>query len=120
MPVFSRLRNDILVLTADGDYTPAELARVGAKALGEQDEGVRAPVLLDLSGAAGLDQKSPESLTAEGAALAPHRDRISRLAVVVSSRFAPLFDGDGPFAGAVGVAVKPWTSHADARAWLAS
>lgn len=120
MPVFSRLKNDILVLTADGDYTPGELARVGATAFGQRDGDAPGPVLLDLSGAAGLDRKSPESLTAEGAALAAHGERISRLAVVVSSRFTPLFDGGGPFAEAVGVEVKPCTSHADAREWLAT
>jgi hypothetical protein len=120
MPVFSRVKNDILVLTADGDYTPAELARVLATAFRKQDQEAPAPVLLDLSGAAGLDGKSSESLKAEGAALAAHSDRIGRLAVVVPSRFAGLFDGDGPFASAVGVAVKPCTSHADAREWLAS
>lgn len=118
MPVFSRLKNDILVLTADGDYTPGELARVGATAFGQQDGSAPGPVLLDLSGAAGLDRKSPESLTAEGAALAAHGPRIRRMAVVVPSRFGALFDADGPFASAVGVEVKPFTSHADARAWL--
>jgi hypothetical protein len=120
MPVFSRIRDGILVLTADGDYTPGELARVGATAFGQRDADGSEPVLLDLSGAAGLELKSPEAVAAEGAALAAHRDRISRLAVVVSPRHAHLFDGDGPFAEAAGVRVEPCPSHTAAREWLAS
>lgn len=120
MPVFSRVKNDILVLTADGDYTPGELARVGARAFGNHEHPGPGPVLLDLSGAAGLDHKSPESLAAEGAALAAHRDQISRLAVVVSSRFSDLFAEEGPFAKAVGVQVGACLSHSEAKAWLNS
>ena len=119
MPVFARVKEHVLVLTADGDYTPGELARVGARALGESDDLSPQPVLLDLGGAAGLENKSPESLTAEGAAIAEHRDRISKLAVVVATRFAEHFDAGGPFAQAVGVAVRPCPSHAEAMAWLA-
>lgn len=120
MPVFSRVKDDILVLTADGDYTPGELERVGGRAFGDREHPAPGPVLLDLSGAAGLDHKSPESLTAEGAALAAHRDRISRLAVVVSSQFSDLFAADGPFAQAVGVRVGTYLSHGEAKAWLNS
>lgn len=120
MPVFSRVKNDVLVLTADGDYTPGELARVGARAFGDREHAGPGPVLLDLSGAAGLDHKAPESLAAEGAALAAHRDRISRLAVVVSSQFSDLFAAKGPFARAVGVEVGTCVSHNEAKAWLNS
>lgn len=120
MPVFSRVKGDVLVLTADGDYTPGELARVGARAFGDREHPGPGPVLLDLSGAAGLDHKSAESLTAEGAALAAHRDRISRLAIVVSSQFADLFSAEGPFAKAVGVEVAACLSHSEAKAWLNS
>lgn len=117
MPVFTRVKDDIVVLTADGDYTPGELARVGARALGNHEE-TAVPVLLDLSGAAGLEHKTPESLAAEGAALAAHRDRVSRLAVVVSSRFDGMFAPGEPFAEAIGVDIRTFSSHADARAWL--
>lgn len=120
MPVFSRVKDDILVLTADGDYTPGELARVSARAFGDHDHRAPGPVLLDLSGAAGLDHKSPESLAAEGAALAAHRDRISRLAVVVSGQFSDLFAAKGPFAKAVGVQVAACLSHSEAKVWLNS
>lgn len=120
MPVFSRVKNDILVLTADGDYTPGELARVGARAFDHREHPGPGPVLLDLSGAAGLDHKSPESLAAEGAALAAHRDRISRMAIVVSSQFADLFSEEGPFTKAIGVEVAACLSHSEAKTWLNS
>jgi len=118
MPVFTRRKDDVLVLTADGDYTPGELARIGARAFGDPDQPPKGPVVLDLSGAAGLEAKSGESLAAEGAALAAHRDRITRLAVVVAGRLGGLFAPDGPFALAVGVEVQAWPSHRDAIAWL--
>ncbi|MDZ7780503.1 MAG: hypothetical protein U5R14_11330 [Gemmatimonadota bacterium] len=116
MPVFTRHKDAVLVLTADGDYTPGELERVGARAFDHR--GDPGPVILDLSGAAGLETKSAESLAAEGTALATHRDRISRLAVVVSSRFADLFEADAPFVAAVGVDVRACPSHGDAVRWL--
>lgn len=116
MPVFTRHKGDVLVLTADGDYTPGELERVGARALDGRE--APSPVILDLSGAAGLETKSAESLTLDGTALAAQRDRISRLAVVVSSRFADLFAAGGPFVAAVGVDVRAYPSHGDALRWL--
>jgi len=120
MPVFARLKDDVLVITADGDYTPGELARVGARAFEEHPSRTAVPVLLDLSGAAGLESKPPETLREEGTALAGHRDRVSRLAVVVASRFTGLFERDGSFADAVGVMVRPFPAHAEAVSWLTS
>ena len=118
MPVFARLKDDVLVITADGDYTPGELARVGSRAFEEHGSRAVMPVLLDLSGAAGLESKTPEALSAEGGSLAAHRDRISRLAVVVSKRFVGLFEADGSFAEAMGVTARPFPSHTEAMSWL--
>ena len=118
MPVFTRIKEDVLVLAADGDYTPGELARVGARAFDDHAAPPAARVLLDLSGAAGLEAKSTEVLIAEGTALAAHRDKIARLAVVVASRHSDLFEPGGPFAEAIGVEVRPCPSHADAITWL--
>jgi hypothetical protein len=118
MPVFTRIKEDVLVLTADGDYTPGELARVSARAFDDHTAPPAARVLLDLSGAAGLEAKSPEALMAEGTALAAHRNKIARLAVVVASRYSGLFEPGGPFAEAAGVTVRPCPSHADAITWL--
>ena len=36
MPVFTRYKDEVLVLTADGDYTAGELERVGARAFAEK------------------------------------------------------------------------------------
>lgn len=118
MPVFTRIKEDVLVLTADGDYTPGELARVGARAFDDPTTPPAARVLLDLSGAAGLEAKSAEALRAEGTALAPHRDKIARIAVVVASRYSDLFEPGGAFAEAIGVEVRPCPSHTDAITWL--
>lgn len=120
MPVFARLKDDVLVITADGDYTPGELARVGARAFEDHPSRTAIPVLLDLSGAAGLESKAPDALREDGTALAAHRDRISRLAVVVASRFTGLFDPDGSFSEAVGVMARPFPTHTEAVSWLKS
>lgn len=118
MPMFTRRKDDVLVLTADGDYTPGELARVCANSLEAHGNPEAGPVLFDLSGAAGLEGKSRDSLAAEGTTLAAHGDRIARLAVVVSTRHADLFAPDGPFALAVGLPTRTFHSHRDATAWL--
>lgn len=118
MPVFTRVRDGVLVLTADGDYTPGELQRVGARAFESEDAAAPRPLVLDLSGAAGLETKTDEALRAEGEALAAHRGRISRVAVVVSSRFAERYDGAGAFARSVGVETRACPSHAAALEWV--
>ncbi|MEX2466514.1 MAG: hypothetical protein WD995_06360 [Gemmatimonadota bacterium] len=118
MPVFTRIKEDVLVLTADGDYTPGELARMSARAFDDHAAPPAALVLLDVSGAAGLESRSPEAMIAEGTALAAHRNRISKLAVVVSSRFNGLFDEGGAFVQTVGVDVGAFPSHAEAMDWL--
>lgn len=117
MPVFTRYKDEVLVLTADGDYTAGELERVGARAFAGGD-GTPAPLLLDLSGAAGLDHHGPDDLTATGEAIGAHRRHISRLAVVVPGAFAPHFGPGGAFARAAGVDVRACPSHAEALAWL--
>lgn len=116
MPVFTRIKHDVLVLTADGDYTAGELERVGARALASAEAA--APLLLDLSGAAGLEGKDADEIAAAGRAIAGLAAHVSRLAVVVGSRHAPRFDGDSDFARAAGVPTRAWTSYADALAWL--
>jgi hypothetical protein len=118
MPVFSRFRNGVLTLTVDGDYTANELRRVGFSAFEADDAPAKLPVLLDLSGAAGLAKKSQAELAATGAFFGAYRDRLSGVAVVASSDVGPLFDEHSGFASEAGVTVKVCTSHADANAWL--
>ena len=119
MPVFSRVRDGVLVLTVDGDYTANELRRVGFKAFEAADTPQRVPVLLDLSGAAGLMNKSPAELAATGALFGAYRDRLTGIAVVAAADVATLFDAASDFAREAGIRVQAWQSHADARAWLA-
>ena len=118
MPVFTRVRDGVLTLTVDGDYTANELRRVTFGAFEAADTPSRVPVLLDMSGAAGLEGKSSEQLQASGAIFGAYRDRITGIGVVASSEAHGLFTADGDFAAEAGVPVRACQSHADARAWL--
>jgi hypothetical protein len=118
MPVFSRVKDGVLVLTVDGDYTANELRRVGFSAFEAESTPKKVPVLLDLSGAAGLAKKSLADIAATGAIFGVYRDRLSGIAVVASQDVLHLFDDKSGFASAAGVKVKACPSHADARSWL--
>jgi hypothetical protein len=118
MPVFSRVRDGVLVLTVDGDYTANELRRVGFAAFEADDAPTKVSVVLDLSGAAGLANKSPTELAATGAIFGAYRDRLNGIAVVTSAEATDLFNAQSDFAGEAGVRVEVCPSHADAREWL--
>lgn len=118
MPVFSRLRDGVLILTVDGDYTANELRRVGFGAFEAPGAPKRVPVLLDLSGAAGLANKTPADLAATGAIFGAYRDRLTGIAVVAAVDVGVLFDTQSDFAREAGVRVRACQSHADAREWL--
>jgi hypothetical protein len=118
MPVFARVRDGVLVLTVDGDYTANELRRVGLGAFEAEQTPQRVPVLLDLSGAVGMQKKSPAELAATGAIFGAYRDRLTGIAIVAAPDVASLFDGQSDFASEAGVRVGAYESHADARQWL--
>lgn len=118
MPVFSRVRDGVLVLTVDGDYTANELRRVAFGAFEADGTPRRVPVLLDMSGAAGLHDKPSNELQASGAIFGAYRDRITGIGVVASADLHPLFQPDGDFGSEAGVKVQACQSHADARQWL--
>jgi hypothetical protein len=118
MPVFSRVRDGVLVLTVDGDYTANELRRVGFGAFEAEQTPNRVPVLLDLSGAAGIMSKSPAELAAAGAIFGAYQDRLTGIAVVAAPDVASLFNAQSDFAREAGVRVSAYQSHADARQWL--
>jgi hypothetical protein len=118
MPVFSRVRDGVLILTVDGDYTANELRRVGFGAFEAEHTPKRVPVLLDVSGAAGLSSKSPAELAATGAIFGAYRDRLTGIAVVAAPDVSSLFDAQSDFAHEAGVRVQACKSHADARDWL--
>ena len=118
MPVFTRLRDDVLTLTVDGDFTANELRRVAVEAFESEESPSRFPILLDMSGAAGVMSKSDEEMQAAGSIFGAYRDRIAGLGVVVAGEAHERFATDSPFAVEAGLAVHPCHSHADARAWL--
>ena len=118
MPVFARVRDGVLVLTVDGDYTANELRRVGFGAFESEQTPKRVPVLLDLSGAAGMLNKSPAEIAATGAIFGAYKDRLTGVAIVAAPNVASLFDGRSDFAREAGVRVSAYHSHADARQWL--
>ena len=119
MPVFTRLRDDVMTLTVDGDYTANELRRVAFAAFESDEAPARFPILLDMSGAAGVLYKSDEEMQAAGAIFGAYRDRISSLGVVVAADAHGLFSADSLFAREAGLSVRACHSHADARAWFA-
>ena len=104
----------------DGDYTANELRRVGFTAFEADGAPTRVPVLLDLSGAAGLANKSPAELAATGAIFGAYRDRLTGIAVVAAPEVSSLFDAQSGFASESGVRVEVCPSHADARKWLSA
>jgi hypothetical protein len=118
MPVFARVRDGVLTLTVDGDYTANELRRVGFGAFEADGTPRRVPVLLDLSGAVGLAKKSAADLAATGAIFGAYRDRLTGIAVVASPNVFNLFDGESDFANEAGVRVQACKSHGEARDWL--
>lgn len=118
MPVSARVRDGVLVLTVDGDYTSNELRRVAFGGFESDETPARVPILLDLSGAAGVSNKPPADLAATGAIFGAYRDRTSGIAVVASPDLFSLFDGQSDFATEAGVRVRTCTSHTEAREWL--
>ena len=119
MPVFTRLRDDVMTLTVDGDYTANELRRVAFGAFESEETPANFPILLDMSGAAGVTLKAEDEMRAAGAIFGAYRDRIAAVGVVVAGEAHPLFTEDSPFSQEAGLPVKACHSHADARAWFA-
>lgn len=62
MPVFHSKKDGVLVITVDGDYTSGELKRVGGAAVADPDTPTPALILLDVSGAAGLGNRTAAEL----------------------------------------------------------
>ena len=103
MPVFTRFRDGVLVLTVDGDFTANEVRRVAYGAFHEDDAPQVIPVLLDMSGAAGISGKSSDQMRAMGAIFGAYRDRIGGLAVVAPSAVHDAFDPKGDFGQEAGL-----------------
>ena len=104
----------------DGDFTANELRRVAYGAFHEGEIPRVVPILLDMSGAAGVPEKSSEQLQAMGSIFGAYRDRIAGLAVVAPSTVHGIFKDDGDFGKEAGVALFACTAHGEARDWLAN
>ncbi len=115
MPVFTRLRDGVLELTVDGDFTANEVRRVAFKAFESDNTPKSIPILLDMSGAAGIAKMSTEEMEAAGAIFGAYRDRIAGLGVVASADVHAMFGADGGFGREAGVTIHTCHSHAEAR-----
>ncbi len=119
MPVFTRIRDNVLELTVDGDYTASELRRVAFAACESSELPTAVPILLDMSGAAGIATKPDEEMKAAGAIFGAYRDRVTGLGVVVAADVHARFSPDADFGREAELPVQACHSHAEAREWLA-
>jgi hypothetical protein len=62
VPVYHAHKDGILVITADGDYTTSEMRRVAEAAVASPDTQVPARILLDMSGAASMKNRTSDEL----------------------------------------------------------
>ena len=76
-------------------------------------------VLLDLSGAAGLEKKSPDDLRLVDEFFGERQDILTRVAVLTPSDAAnDLLDSGGAFAAATGIPSRPFRDRGQAFEWL--
>ena len=119
MPVFTRMRDGVLVVTVDGDYTPGELSRAGERGLASDEIPSPVAVLLDMSGAARLESKSPDDLRLTGEFFGERQEVMTRVAVLTPSDIAyGLLDSGGAFAASTGIPSRPFRDRAQAIEWL--
>lgn len=115
MPVLHQVKQGVLVVTVDGDFTPGEIERVGARALEAPDLIRPAFVLLDLSGTSGLSGTSLERLKPVAEFFAGPQTPVARLAVMASSEVAQAVVDE---AGASGLEAEGFKTKAAAMDWL--
>jgi len=119
MPVFTHMKNGVLVVTVDGDYTSGELRRAGARGLEADDVPNPVPVLLDMSGAAGIGKKSTDDIRATGEFFGERAEFMTRVAVLAPSDVAfGLMNVGGVFATSAGLETRPFRSRTEALEWL--
>lgn len=119
MPVFTHMRDGVLVVTVDGDFTPGELSRAGERGLASDDVPSPVAVLLDMSGAAGVEQKSEEDLRLVGEFFGERREILTCVAVLTPSDAAnDLLERGGAFAASTGIPSRPFRDRAEAFEWL--
>jgi hypothetical protein len=116
VPVLHRVETGFLVVMVDGDFTAAEVVRVGGAALQDPDLVIPAFLLLDLSGAAVRPDEGLAGLEPIAAFFAGPRAPVARLAVLAAPHVA-----DAVVAAATdsGLESRAFQSKAEALAWLA-
>ena len=115
MPVHHKHRDSILVITVDGDFTADEITRVAGGALESPEAVVPAFVLLDLSGASGLDAGSGSQMAPVSDYFAGPRAPVAQLAVLASSSVADVLVGQ---ARSTGLEAKGFQRKSMALEWL--
>jgi hypothetical protein len=119
MPVFSRLKEGVLVITVDGDYTSNEIGRVGRAGLEDPDRPNPGPVLIDMSGAAGLHKRSYEHIVEVTRSFQPTAVSLTRVALLAPSDLAfGLMSQVGGHAKAMGIDARAFRAREDAMVWL--
>lgn len=119
MPVNNAHKDGILVITVDGDYTSAELKRVGAAAVANPDTPSPARILLDVSGAAGLTNRPPAELMETAAFFASLGDALHGVAVLApdEASYGLMRMGMTLYAGR-GMRAEVFRDRLQATAWL--
>ncbi len=115
MPVLHQVREGVLVVTVDGDFTPGEIERVGARALEAPDLIRPVFVLLDLSGASALDGSNLDRLRPVAEFFAGPQTPVARLAVMASTEVSSAVVRE---ATASGLESSGFKTRADALDWL--
>jgi len=115
MPVFTRLRDGVLEVIVDGDFTSGEFRRAGTTALESDGLTKPIPLLLDMSGAAGLRGPREDELRQTGVFLHEIVGSVGRVAVLAPPE-AALFMEEA--AEQAGLEARPFGTKADALGWL--
>lgn len=119
MPVHYIGAPALLVVAVDGDFTVSEFHRVVAEAATDPEVPYAALVLLDLTGASSLAQKSDEDLLACASAFAGASLPFERVAILVAGDpVDDLMRMGTAFMGQAGIRAAPFRSRVDALSWL--
>ncbi len=114
MPVHTRDADGFLHLVVDGDFTPGEIQRVGSSGLGGLD---RPALLLDFSGAAGVERKEARDFEGMAAFLGGLAHQ-GRLALLTPAPAAALMEDVAKRAENHGLDARVFRTRAEAAAWL--
>lgn len=118
MPVHTRHVGGVLHVVLDGDFTSEEVRRVGKEALDRMPWEEPAPILLDYSGAAGLDRKRPEEVTETALFFGTQAAHAHRVALLAPGRGHALLSDAAEHARSQGLEVSVFRRRTQAEAWL--